>query len=112
MRRRRQIDVPSVMLWRLLDQSLAARRSLKWPPPSLLLALQLLVIVLVALALAQPLLGTQRDSPQHTIYVLDASGSMRATDQSPSRFDAALRRLGEFVDVAGAPSGRISVVTA
>ncbi len=112
MRRRRQLDVPSVLLWRLIDNTGAPRRSLRWPPPSLLLFLQLLVVVLVALALAQPLFGANRGDAEHTIFVLDASASMRATDVSPSRFDKAIGALIENVNAIPEGSGnRISLVT-
>lgn len=113
MRRRRQLDVPSVMIWRLMENNLTPHRALRWPPPSVLLLLQLLILFLVALALAQPLIGTQRGEDDHTIFVLDASASMRATDEAPSRFDAAkaflTRAVGAGTDES---SGRMSVVTA
>ncbi len=112
MRRRRQLDIPSVLLWRLIDNTGSPRRSLRWPPPSVLLALQLLVVILVALALAQPMLGANRGSSEHTVYVLDSSASMRATDVSPSRFDEALSSLIQRIESADPDSGnRFSVVT-
>ena len=112
MRRRRQIAVPSLLLWRLLETSAAQRRSLRRPQLSLLLLLQLLIVLMLVLALAQPLFGTNRASV-HTIYVLDSSGSMRATDVDQSRFDAAVGRLGELIEVSSArPGNRVSVITA
>ena len=112
MRRRRHIDVSSLLLWRLLESSAAPRRSLHRPQLSLLLLLQLLIVLLIAVALAQPLFGTNRAS-LHTIYVIDSSGSMRATDVDPSRFDAAASRLGELIEASSArPGNRVSVVTA
>ncbi len=112
MRRRRQLDVPSVMLWRLVETAAAPHRSPRWPPPSVLLAIQLLIVFLVALALAQPLLGGNRADIDHTIYVLDASASMRATDAAPSRFDAALTWLTDRVGVGAFDAEtRVSVLT-
>ncbi len=113
MRRRRQVEVPSVAMWRLLQDAGSARRALRRPPASTLLALQLLVVALAAVTLAQPLLGSGDPSPQHTIYVVDASGSMRATDVAPNRFDAARDRLVAMISAATpASTGRISVVSA
>ena len=110
MRNRRRREVPSVLIWQMLQNTAVARRSLRAPPPSLLLALQLLVVVLATLALAQPQLGG-RDAPAHTIYVLDASGSMRATDLAPSRFTAARQHLLAAIAAEAADSRtRISVV--
>lgn len=113
MRRRRQLDVPSVMIWRLMENTVAPHRSLRWPPPSVLLALQLIIIALVAFALAQPFFGASRGSDDHTIYVLDGSASMRATDEDPSRFDAAVAWLDNAVRSGGLAAGaRVSVVSA
>ncbi|MCW5715126.1 MAG: VWA domain-containing protein [Bauldia sp.] len=113
MRRRRTLDVPSVMLWRLMENTAAPSRTLRFPPPSLLLLLQILVVVLAALALAQPLLGSGRTDSSHTIYVIDTSASMRATDGSPTRFDEARAVLEAGIRSGGATvDHRFSVVTA
>ena len=111
MRNRRRREVPSVLIWRMLENTAVARRSFRAPPPSVLLTLQLLVVLLAALALAQPQLGS-RAEPGHTIYVLDASGSMRATDLSPNRFAAAHAHLLAAIAVDTADSRiRVSVVS-
>jgi len=112
MRRRRQIHFPSVILWRILESTARPRRSLRWPPPSLLLALQILVVVAVVVALAEPLAGRDRSQPDHTIFLLDASASMRATDQAPSRFDTARARLAALIGArTGDTSTRTSVIS-
>ncbi len=111
MRRRRQVEVPSLMLWRLLENSAASRRVLRRPPASLLLLLQLAFIALAAVALAQPQFGVAPAATEHIVYVLDASGSMRATDVVPTRFEAAQRRLAAMIAAATAhPGTRVSVV--
>src|SRR5690606_19583469 len=107
------LDVPSVMLWRLMENTAAPSRTLRWPPPSLLLLLQILVVALAALALAQPLVGSGRTDSNHTIYVIDTSASMLATDRSPTRFDAAQAFLESGIRNGGATADhRISVVAA
>ena len=112
MRRRRQFDVPSVLLWRLLDNPGTQRRTLRWPPPSLLLFLQLAIVLLVALALTQPLFGANRGDNEHSIFLIDASASMRATDISPNRFDAAMTALTSRLEAINAGSGnRFSVIS-
>lgn len=113
MRRRRQVSVPSVLLWRVLDNLGSPRRAMKWPPPSLLLLLQLLVVALVALALTQPLFGADRGDLEHTVYVVDASASMRATDGDPTRFDSALGALRERIEaLPEGGDGRASLILA
>ena len=112
MRRRRQLDVPSVLLWRLLDNPGTQRRTLRWPPPSLLLLLQLLTVLLVAFALTRPLFGANRGDEEHTIFLIDASASMQATDESPNRFRAALDTLATRLGAIDASAGnRFSVIT-
>lgn len=111
MRRRRQVFVPSVIIWRLLENTGEPRRSIRWPPPSLLLLLQLLVVALAVLALTQPMLASERTGTDHTIFLLDASGSMRATDAEPSRFDEAAARLSSSIGILAADEGhRFSVL--
>jgi Mg-chelatase subunit ChlD len=95
-RRRRIFEIPSIQLWRALESGRASRSRVRLPPCSLLLLLQLLVVTLCALVLARPLIGA---GPKfaHEILVLDASGSMRSTDNAPSRFDAAIADLTKLV---------------
>ncbi|MCW5715043.1 MAG: VWA domain-containing protein [Bauldia sp.] len=108
-RRRRRVEVPSLFIWRLIDASASRRQTMRWPPPNLLLALQLLAVALAAFALAQPRFGSPADDPEHTIYVIDASGSMRTADGSTDRFTVARDYL---IARAAADAGRVSVVAA
>jgi hypothetical protein len=63
--------------------------------------------------LAQPLFGADRPDTRHTIYVLDSSASMRATDLAPSRFDAAVAWLTDRIGASSFDTNdRISVITA
>jgi hypothetical protein len=106
--RRPRLRIPSVLLW---PTSPAERRSaapwqrLRQHP---LLWLQLLIAVTLAFAAAQPFLPSQAGN-QRVIALLDASGSMRATDVSPSRWDAARAAV---VNLAGSlgPDQTLSVV--
>src|SRR5256885_5227066 len=97
-RRHRTFEIPSIHIWRQLETGRATRRRVRLPHINVLLLLQLAVVALCALALAQPLIGA---GPRfaHEIIVLDASGSMRSTDLKPSRFDAAI------ADLARLPAG-------
>src|SRR5437667_4870495 len=111
-RRRRTLEIPSIQLWRLIETGRASWRRIRLPPLNALLLLQLFVVALCALALAQPLIGS---GPRfvHEIIVLDASGSMRTTDIAPSRFDAAVADLARLA--AGPVKGtgaRLSAILA
>ena len=75
----------------------------------MLLLLQLLAAVLAVLALARP--ATPSEPPRHLALVLDASGSMQATDVAPTRFEAA-RARGMDRLAALRPSDLVSFVRA
>ncbi len=103
--RREPLVVSSLRLWRGLHQ----RRQGMQPrtiPVSLLLLAQLLIAAVLALALAQPVFSFLENRPQHTIFILDNTVSMAATDTvstgAANRFEAArefvrtrLQEMGE-----------------
>jgi Ca-activated chloride channel homolog len=87
--RRRQALVSSTLLWTdsLRDQQASAPfRRLK---PNLLLLLQILAILLLALALARPVRTVLLPGYARTVFIVDVSASMQATDVPGSRFAAA-----------------------
>ena len=87
--RRRQALVSSTLLWTdsLRDQQASAPfRRLK---PTWLLLLQILAILLLALALARPVRTVLVPGYERTVLILDVSASMQATDVAGSRFAAA-----------------------
>ena len=99
--KRRETVVGSLMFWEpsLRDQQVNSL----WQRLQVnrLLVLQILLLTVAALALARPYLSLQREGYPRVILVLDPSATMRATDVSPSRFDAAraeawllMQRLG------------------
>ncbi len=94
--RRLAVTVPSVFLWRAIERPVSSAtpwQRLRW---SALLAAQLLAVALLALAVARP--THLRPSPlaAHTVFVVDASGSMAATDGTPDRLAAARARATEL----------------
>jgi hypothetical protein len=92
---RRIIRVPAAFLWADLPQVRSGRSRRRIPPFTWLLLLQLAAASLLVLALARPTWAT--DAPRHVAFIVDASGSMQATDVGPTRFaaarEAALQRL-------------------
>jgi Mg-chelatase subunit ChlD len=90
MRRRRTLRVPSILLVRAqAAEGTVAQHHWSWPVPNLPMVLQLLAVVLAAIALADPRVG-QPGSDHHVVVVIDASASMRSIDVQPSRFAAAV----------------------
>jgi Mg-chelatase subunit ChlD len=109
--RRIQAQVAATYLWRQVARPVTAARPWQRLVPSWLLAAQLLVALLLAVLLAEPVRITDAPLADHTIFVIDASGSMQASDGTPTRFDAALDRARELREQLPA-GGRASIVVA
>lgn len=110
---RQRRSVGSVMLWRQLELDTRPRRSLRLPKPNLLLLLQVLAVLLLVLALAQPRWGDGDRAPVQHVFILDVSASMGTTDAEGSRFDAAREALLADLDRLTLTEGdALTVVTA
>lgn len=112
--RRTQVEVPSVLLWRKLAGVAQARPVPRPPQLSWLLLLQVLAVLLLALALARPHWGGEPPAPAHRIYVLDASGSMSTRDAAAgqSRFEAAVAGISADIAAIDATADvRFSLIT-
>jgi len=108
-RRKRDVIVPSLVVWRTVPVGSAvspSRRSLPWRDP--LLWLQLLAVAVLTLALARPEIG---GAPPRWVVVVDASLSMTATDPEPDRLAAAAGVVMERWGARGAV-GSVSLVSA
>lgn len=108
-RRRRERRVSSTLFWRQVTAELSANRPWRRLQSRLLLWLQLLAAALVTLAAAGPVWQYGR-APGEMIVLLDASASMRATDVSPNRFQAACRAIE--AEAAGLKPGTTMTVIA
>ncbi len=88
--RRPPTEVSSLLHWDGLRHSITAAepwQKLRW---SLLLILQLLAVALFALSLARPATVEEATLADHTVFVIDASGSMAAIDGAPDRLGLAV----------------------
>jgi Ca-activated chloride channel homolog len=96
--RRRDVVVPSTLLWR--GDAVDRQASVPWQRirPSWLLLLQLLAAIALVLALTRPALAHPAELGPDTVVIIDASGPMQATDVSPSRFAAAVVDARALVD--------------
>lgn len=96
--RRRDVVVPSTLLWR--GDAVDRQASVPWQRirPSWLLFLQLLAAIALVLALTRPALAHPAELGPDTVVIIDASGPMQATDVSPSRFAAAVVDARRLVD--------------
>lgn len=94
--RRPTVEVSSVFLWRSLAEPVSAAAPWQRLRPSALLFLQLLAVALLTAAAAQPVRLTGVRLARHTVFIVDASGSMAAIDGRPDRLAAAKARAAEL----------------
>ena len=88
--RRPATRVSSLLHWDGLRHSITAAepwQKLRW---SLLLILQLAAVALFAVLLARPAVLEEAELAEHTVFIVDASGSMSAIDGSPDRLATAV----------------------
>lgn len=105
--RRVQAEVGATFLWRRVAIPVTAARPWQRLIPSWLLAAQVLAALILGLLMAQPVRLTDEALADHTIFVIDGSGSMTAMDGAPSRLDTArdrARDLRRRVPVGGEAS--------
>lgn len=97
--------VPSTLLWQRTMQNWEAVRPWERLRRNLLLFLQLLAALLLVLALMRLAIPTQGIADQHTILVVENSGSMLATEGEGTRFDRAVHAATQLVEKLG--SGQV-----
>lgn len=106
--RRQQVTVSSTFLWRALERPVSSAtpwQRLRW---SALLVAQLLAVIGLAVAVAKPVRLHPAKLAAHTVFIIDASASMRATDLPGGRLAAAVDRVK---DLAGdLPEGGVASV--
>lgn len=109
--RRAEVAVSSAMLWEPDTVGATAAKPWQKLPPSLLLFLQLLLVGLLALVLANPVVEKPAGLAEHTVVVLDTSASMGAVDGDPDRLESAKAEAVALLDELP-EQGRVSLVTA
>ncbi|MDP9021382.1 MAG: BatA and WFA domain-containing protein [Actinomycetota bacterium] len=109
--RRPRVTVASTFLWRRSDRSIAAAVPWQRFRSDATFWLVLLALVVGTLALAQPYVTVTASLGDHTIVVVDASASMLADEDGPTRLELARRSAETLVDRLG-PGQVVSVVEA
>jgi Mg-chelatase subunit ChlD len=106
--RRPPVEVSSTYLWRELADPVSVASPWQRLKPSLLLLVQLLAVLLLAVAAARPVRVTEAPLARHSVFIVDASGSMAAEDGRPDRVGAAVSRARDLR--AQLPAGGVASV--
>lgn len=109
--RRRDVVVPSTLLWRRVIRDVQANAPFQRLRRNLLLILQILAALLLAMALARPYVMRTGGPARSLVLILDTSASMGATDVTPNRL-AAAQNLAARVIASMAPQDAAMVIAA
>ncbi|MGC3959126.1 MAG: VWA domain-containing protein [Verrucomicrobiota bacterium] len=90
--------VSSTLLWQKFLADTQASAPFQKLRKNWLLYLQILLLALAVLALARPFIKTTATPSQKRVIILDGSASMKATDETPSRFEKARAEALKWVD--------------
>ena len=90
--------VSSTLLWQKFLAETQASAPFQRLRKNWLLILQIILLMLAVLALTRPYFSTTAKPAQRRVVILDASASMQATDESPSRFEKARAEALKWVD--------------
>src|SRR5438477_340545 len=90
--------VSSTLLWQKFLAETQASAPFQKLRKNWLLILQILLLTLGVLALTRPFFATKAKPAQLRVIILDASASMQATDETPSRFEKARAEALKWVD--------------
>ncbi len=106
--KRRALHVPSTFLWRKSIEDLHVNSLFQWLRKNILLILQLLFLLGLGYALADPTYNSEARG-RHIIFMIDNSASMSASDEPPSRLEVAKREVQEQIDALD-PSDQAMVI--
>lgn len=109
--RREDRPVSSTFLWKRMVRDVEANAPWQKLRRNLLLLLQLLLMLLLVFALARPYFAAPGISGTNLIVIIDHSASMGATDEPPTRLEAAKARAIQLIDQLP-DGGRATVIAA
>ncbi len=90
--------VASTLLWQKFLAETQASAPFQKLRRNWLLILQLLMLLLAILALARPYFAAKTGHSRLRVLIIDASASMQAVDENPSRFEVARKQALAWVD--------------
>jgi len=96
--KRQPLEVPSTYLWRKSMEDLHVNSLWQRLRQNILLLLQLLVLLLIIVALLRPSWRGSERAGQRSIFLIDQSASMSATDVKESRLAHAKQQVRNLID--------------
>ena len=90
--------VSSTVLWQKFLAETQASAPFQRLRKNWLLILQIILLAFAVLALTRPFFATKAKPAELRVVILDASASMQATDETPSRFEKARAEALKWVD--------------
>lgn len=108
--RRESVEIPSTYLWARTVEDLHVNSLFQRIRSNLLLLLQLLAVLLAALALLRPGVQGETSGQGRKVFLLDSSASMMATDveNAENRFELAKEMIQQQIDdMKGADSAML-----
>jgi len=93
--------ISSVLLWQQVLQIREVSRPFQRLRNHLLLLLQLLIALLLLLALIKPAIPSEGMIAEHTVVVIDTSGSMGAKESDLTRFQLAKKEVATLIERLG-----------
>jgi Ca-activated chloride channel family protein len=100
-RKYENVEISSILLWQQMLRDQEANRPWQKLQRNLLLFLQLLIALLLILAILKPAIPVDGVVADHTVLVLDSSGSMLAKEEGVTRFDVAKLEVEQTIDHLG-----------
>ena len=94
----KEVKVGNLFLWQEALKERSGRLTFKRLKKNLPLILQILIVILAALALAEPNFTYLRIKKGNMILVIDTSASMKARTKLGTRFDLARKKALELID--------------
>lgn len=107
--KRKKVAVSSTWLWSRSIQDIRVNAPFQKLRTSLLLILQILLILIAALALSDPIGRTTPPDEKRWVFVIDRSASMQAKDVKPSRLAKAKETALALLETCG-PRDEVMVV--
>lgn len=108
---RREQEVSSTLLWEQAMRDVRANAPWQKLQPNLLLFLQLLALAALVVALTRPFWLGATPLGSNLVAIVDVSGSMNATDVTPSRLAQAKQEVQKLIDSLPA-NGQMTIIAA